>query len=348
MTHAASQFVGRRMSRCRNRVVLILVNPCTTRLSWSLLVATALSVVAACTLNSAGLVSADPGRMAVVAPNAGAAGDTGAGGAVGMADAGEDTPGSAGALGGSGGAGAVPGSGAAGDGLAGGGDGGPAGSGGTGGAAGGGEAGSDAPPDASGAAGASAAPPDAQPISPLGCADGTREGFKSLDKYANIAACAGAWQVPGFVAAETLTPQCDRRAGNDGTAPTGLGCSVADLCAEGWHVCESALEVSMNAGSCVDAALSGAPPAFYATRQHGSMMTCDRMNQTGTSNIFGCGDLGSVAVSACAPLKRMLRDVDCRANPPWMCLEGPIGQSANELANVTKPGAARGGVLCCR
>jgi hypothetical protein len=104
----------------------------------------------------------------------------------------------------------------------------------------------------------------------------------------------------------------------------------------------------MNAESCADATPPGAPPAFYATRQRGSMMTCDRTNQTGTSNIFGCGNIGSAAMSACAPLMRMLRDTDCRANPPWTCVEGPIGQSVNELANATKPGPARGGVLCCR
>jgi len=54
------------------------------------------------------------------------------------------------------------------------------------------------------------------------------------------------------------------------------------------------------------------------------------------------------AVAACAPFTRMLRDADCRDNPPWTCVDGAIGYSVSELADVTKPGAGRGGVLCCR
>jgi len=260
-------------------------------------VAAALATVSACTLNSTGLGFTNPGREVLGGPNADAGGYSGGGGTW-IADehmlssAGSAGGGSAGA-GGAGG-GDVAGSGAAGDGLAG--------TGGVAGSLGGGQAGSDGQPDASGTAGESPDQPDAQPSSSLGCADGTREGFNSVAKYPNIAACAGAWQVPGFVAPETLTPQCDRHAGNDGNAPDGIGCSVADLCADGWHVCDSASEVSMNTESCSDATPPGAPPAFYATRQRGSMMTCDRTNQTGTSNIFGCGNIGSTAMSACAPL----------------------------------------------
>jgi hypothetical protein len=280
-------------------------------------------------------------------------------GVVGGAPAGDDSAGAAGSAGGSGGDG-LAGSGAGGDGLAGsgaGGDGlagsdaggdGLAGSGGAAGSAGSGQAGSNDQPDASGAAGTAPPPPDAGPVSPMGCADGTREGFKSLDRYPNIAACAGAWQVAGLVAPETLAPQCDRHAGNDGTAIAGGGCSVADLCAEGWHVCESAREVSTNALSCADAAMLGAPPAFYVTRQRGPMMTCDRLNLTGTNDLFGCGNFGSAAPAACAPFARMLRDADCRDNPPWMCTNGPLGYSVSELTDVTKSGPSRGGVLCCR
>ena len=306
-------------------------------------VAAALATVSACTLNSTGLGFTNPGREVLGGPNADAGGYSGGGGTW-IADehmlgsAGSAGGGSAGASGAGGGD--VAGSGAAGDGLAG--------TGGVAGSLGGGQAGSDGQPDASGTAGESPDQPDAQPSSSLGCADGTREGFNSVAKYPNIAACAGAWQVPGFVAPETLTPQCDRHAGNDGNAPDGIGCSVADLCADGWHVCDSASEVSMNTESCSDATPPGAPPAFYATRQRGSMMTCDRTNQTGTSNIFGCGNIGSTAMSACAPLIDMLSDTDCRGNRPWTCVEGPIGQNLNELANATKPGPARGGVLCCR
>ena len=44
----------------------------------------------------------------------------------------------------------------------------------------------------------------------------------------------------------------------------------------------------------------------------------------------------------------MLRDADCKANAPWMCMEGQINYNVNELGDVTKPGSDHGGVLCCR
>jgi hypothetical protein len=181
----------------------------------------------------------------------------------------------------------------------------------------------------------------------VGCADGTREGFTSLEKYPDIAACAGGWSVAGLVAPETLAPQCGRAAGNSGANPNGSACSVADLCAGGWHVCESAHEVSSKASDCKDAFPGGAQ-AFYATRQRGPMMTCDPANLMGTNNVYGCGNFGSNAMSACAPFTHMLRDADCKANAPWSCVNGPIDYSTTELVDVTKPGPAKGGVLCCR
>src|SRR5262252_1849902 len=70
------------------------------------------------------------------------------------------------------------------------------------------------------------------PGAATGCADGTREG---LATYSSIAACAGAWTVPGVIG--DAPPACARQAGNDGSNAAGTGCNVADLCATGWHVC---------------------------------------------------------------------------------------------------------------
>jgi hypothetical protein len=78
------------------------------------------------------------------------------------------------------------------------------------------------------------------------------------------------------------------------------------------------------------------------------MTACDPANETGTNNVYGCGNFGSNAMAACAPFMRMLRDADCKANPPWMCVDGPINYNVSELLDVTKPGADHGGVLCCR
>ncbi len=348
-----------------------------------LAVAAVVSTVAACTLNTAGLGSADS-RVSVMLPDAGGAagvggnagggnvagagGDAGANivGAAGMGAAGSGVAGmgaaGAGVAGmgaaGSGAAGSgVAGMGAAGSGVAGigaAGSGvagmGAAGSGGGAAGATGGQAGASDVPD--GGAGANGTP-DAHPISSAGCADGTREGFSSVDDYPDIAACAGGWQIPGFAlgltGTGTTSPACQRHGGNDGVRPDGLGCSVADLCAEGWHVCESAHEFSTKATDCRDAL----PPAggalvFYGTRQRGPDKTCDLLNQTGTNNVYGCGNFGSPAMAACAPFTRMIRDADCKANPPWMCVDGPIDYNVSELLDVTKPGSAHGGVLCCR
>ena len=70
---------------------------------------------------------------------------------------------------------------------------------------------------------------DARTVSVIGCADGTREGYTDLQLHPAIAACSGAWSIPGLVAANTLTPQCARQAGNDGALPAGVGCSESVL-----------------------------------------------------------------------------------------------------------------------
>jgi hypothetical protein len=315
----------------------------------SLLLVTVLATVAACKLDSSGLA---PGQMMVVVPDAGAAGSgviSGAAGATSLAGAGGGAV--AGGSGGSstgGGTGTAGNPGSAGDGGGGMAGSGTAGGGGDTGTSGAGQAGADGTPDAGGEAGSTVPPPDAHPISIAGCADGTREGLIQLAKFPDVAACSGGWTVPGFLAPETLTPQCGRAAGNDGDRPDGDGCSVADLCAEGWHVCESAHEFAAKATNCDLAFPGGAVKMFFATRQRGPMTTCDPTNEMGTNNVYGCGNFGSTAMTACAPFMHMLRDYDCKANPPWMCMDGPINYNVNELGDMTKPGSDHGGVLCCR
>jgi hypothetical protein len=172
-----------------------------------------------------------------------------------------------------------------------------------------------------------------------------------MARFPDVAACSGAWTVPGLVSPESLKPQCGRAAGNDGAKPDGEGCSVADLCAEGWHVCESAQEFAAKAMNCDEAFPGGAVKMFFASRQRGTgptVITCDPTNEMGTNNVYGCGNFGSNAVAACAPFMHMLRDADCKNTPPWTCVNGPIGYSTTELDDVTKPGPEHGGVLCCR
>lgn len=173
-----------------------------------------------------------------------------------------------------------------------------------------------------------------------GCADGEREGFLDQAAHPDVAACAGGFAEPGLFA--SVSPACARAAGDDGSAPDGAGCNVADLCAVGWHVCVGAAEVGARApGGCGDAV--GAPDAqvFFITRQSGpGGATCG----AGANDLFGCGSLGVAAADpSCAPLDRFSNDL-CAALPaPWSC--GADG--AAEADQVAKPGVDAGGVLCC-
>jgi hypothetical protein len=274
------------------------------------------------------------GAAGGAASNVAAAGGSGAG-VAGVGGGGGDSVGGAGgqSFGGAGGDG-VSGSGGGGDGA------------GAGGAA--GQSDDDAGTPDAGAGGSTIASDAGPPAWVVGCADGTREGLQSLARYPDVAACSGAWSIAGMIAPETLTPQCNREAGNDGTNLTGDGCSAADLCADGWHVCESAQEFAARATNCDDAFPGGAVKMFFASRQRASGLACDPTNEMGTNNVYGCGNFGSNANADCAPFMRMLRDNDCQRNPPWMCVNGPINQSTTELADVTKSGPDHGGVLCCR
>jgi hypothetical protein len=343
----------------------------------SLLAASFVAWVAACSFNEHGLGSTSGAQAtgAAGAPlgttgSAGAggmiAGPTGGGGATSLGG----TSGAGNATGGAAGGGGAPATGAAGDnsgtagdnsGTAGAGSGaagdssgtaGASSKGGAGGATAGagggstiaGDAGAGATGGMSGAGGSTASDP--------GCSDGTREGFLDATTYPTIAACAGAWDTPGLDSTDALTPQCNRRAGNDGDIPDGRGCSAADLCESGWHVCATAhgVAVATNGAGCTDAvAPANGKPVFYVTRQRATGLTCDTgPNPTGTNNLYGCGNIGSTAdKNSCSPLNRMMRDSDCLLNSPWMCSDGPNGTSQDEYDVVTKGGSSRGGVLCC-
>jgi hypothetical protein len=182
----------------------------------------------------------------------------------------------------------------------------------------------------------------------VGCADGTREGFLDQTKYPLIAACAGGWDTPGLLSNASHVPQCGLQAGNDGANPSGQRCSAADLCAAGWHVCESASEVLMRGTSCEDAVPPGvAGMLFFVTRQRGDGQQCPDTNDTGTNNLYGCGNFGSAPDSSCSPLTRMLHDSDCLAHPPWACSEPHVTGSQKEYLLVTKGSDATGGVICC-
>ncbi|MGB0592201.1 MAG: thrombospondin type 3 repeat-containing protein [Myxococcota bacterium] len=170
-----------------------------------------------------------------------------------------------------------------------------------------------------------------------GCADGSREGFTNSAAHPEVAACSGGWSVPGLLS--TMTPTCDRNAGDDSSNPNGAGCSVADLCAPGWHVCASAGDFAQHSPTGCNG-LAAAPGLFFASRQSGpGSKDCG----AGANDLFGCGTLGEAPNGSCSPFTAFSQDLCSVLGSPWSC--GANGyQEAN---NVTKSSSAKGGVLCC-
>ncbi|MEM9461631.1 MAG: hypothetical protein AAGF11_46140 [Myxococcota bacterium] len=175
------------------------------------------------------------------------------------------------------------------------------------------------------------------PLPDVGCADGEREALLDDAMYPDIAACAGGWSFPGVV---TNTPMCDRMGGDDGPVPSGEGCAIDDLCAPGWHLCQSAMEVS-DAGVADCAALEW-DGSFFATRQSGSGK--DTCGPVGTNDVFGCGDIGLTAITGCAPLNRSTGNGCVELEEPWGC----NAELNSEAEFLLKESPDLGGALCCR
>ena len=186
--------------------------------------------------------------------------------------------------------------------------------------------------------------PDAMP-GEVGCSDGSREALRNRSMYPGIAACQGAWDRPGVVNA-TDGAHCNREAGNDGLIPDGSSCNVADLCANGWHVCTDLADVANHMGGAGCGELSTTANAIYVTRQRGAALTGQCVLGTqAANNVYGCGSVGAVPAGGegCAPLNRELRINFGQCPLPWNC----GSDDANEGQNLIKaPGP--GGALCCK
>jgi hypothetical protein len=202
-------------------------------------------------------------------------------------------------------------------------------------------------PDGGPATGSDARELDAAP-DPIGCSDGTAEALLATT---GLAACAGAWTVPGVVV-ET-EPTCGRAAGNDGRNAAGEGCSVADLCAPGWHVCRDAGEVAHHGGDTACDRLGppspdGSDAFIYLTRQRGTgdLPSCDPdASSDSADDAWGCGTLG-LDTAECKPLVRHLAigadGGGC--GEPFDCGSEP--RSEGLYVSKREPSFG-GGVLCC-
>ena len=196
----------------------------------------------------------------------------------------------------------------------------------------------------------------------------SEEGFADTLLFTNIAGCNGAWDTPGIF---DMPATCNRQAGNDGLNAAGTGCTVSDLCSEGWRVCHGKDDVlARNPGGCAGVMNGAVSPVFFTTQMSSTGAFQCSTGVNATNDLFGCGDLGCDFTSdptvqqLCAPLvmsshdlcKGLRNDLNCgnwcnhlgkypNLNNAWSC-----GNSGTEEAqNVTKTLAdQQGGVLCCR
>jgi hypothetical protein len=182
----------------------------------------------------------------------------------------------------------------------------------------------------------------------VGCSDGTREGFRDLDNWPNIAGCAGAFARPGVVGAPDLLPACELQAGDTSANPSGMGCNAADLCARHWHVCRDGADVARHSptGDCESCVAAGEPRFFLVASGASAMGICSP-DAREANDLHGCGGLGQPESDGCAPLARRMGFADCLATQGvWSC--GNDFDSLQEAAVVTKTQPSAGGALCCK
>jgi hypothetical protein len=198
----------------------------------------------------------------------------------------------------------------------------------------------------------------AGPPASVGCADGTREGFTDPAAWRAIAGCAGAWTVPGLHSPWARAPQCARTAGNHGSNPMGNGCSIADLCAAGWHVCEGGDDVRGSSPTECESAAPAGFAVFFVSRAGASQygLCSARSGVEGaadpaydeafTNDLHGCGSFGPSEVPLCQPFDRRMSFVDCLGTGGiWAC--GAADDHLAEANLVFKTGLGLGGALCC-
>ena len=213
------------------------------------------------------------------------------------------------------------------------------------------------------------------PLSPAkaGCADGSREGFADTKLFAAIAACGGAWDQAGIF---NMPVKCNREAGNDGKNAPGIGCTVSDLCAQGWHVCYGKDDVVYRNGDGCLGVLNGVGttngklnPVFFTSQMSSTGAFECKSGADASNDLFGCGNLGcdftgnATVKALCAPLsmsshdqcKGLRNDLGCGdwcnhlgkypgLPNSWNC----GSDTTKEALNVKKTNAdQQGGVLCC-
>lgn len=189
--------------------------------------------------------------------------------------------------------------------------------------------------------------PEPPGVSGPGCSDGTREGFRDASLWPRIAGCAGGFSSPGVLGPPK--PLCNLGAGDGSTNPAGVGCSAADLCATGWHVCRNGADVAASSATGCDGCVSPGEGRFFVAAMGASALGLCVPDATATNDLHGCGGMGEPESPTCAPLTRRMGAGDCLTTQGvWSC--GGLDQAdrGEEAALVTKTGPTMGGVLCCK
>ena len=179
-----------------------------------------------------------------------------------------------------------------------------------------------------------------------GCSDGTREGFRDVTNWPDIAGCAGGWQVPGLLDLVARSSHCGRVAGNDSSNPTGDDCSAADLCAANWHACVDGPDVARRSPTGCESVGSPGDQAFFAVMTGASPQGVCYPDPSAKNDLHGCGSIGQPESDWCPPLTRRMGFADCLPTGVWQC--GTVDDSLSEAEVVIKTGPPLGGVLCCR
>lgn len=188
----------------------------------------------------------------------------------------------------------------------------------------------------------------------VGCADGSREGFRDLATWPSIAGCAGGWLKQGLASSEAPPTPCGNVAGNSSLAPDGIlcdsdggcvECGVADLCAPSWRPCLDGKEVLDRArAGCENILPPGERGFFLAMTGASADGVCAQREH---NDLHGCGNLGTPENGHCPPFTRRMGFADCeRTEGVWRC--GTSAQYLDEVGVVTKPKPDLGGVLCCK
>ena len=186
------------------------------------------------------------------------------------------------------------------------------------------------------------------PPAVVGCADGTREGFRDFTVWQDIAGCSGGFSIAGVVGSAGQVPACARQAGDTSANPAGADCSAADLCAAGWHLCQDGSDVAAHSpsGGC-EGCVPGDEPRFFLVASGASPMGICSNDPGARNDLHGCGSRGEPESPDCWPLTRRMGFADCLATDGiWVC--GSADESLAEAAVVNKTGPTLGGVLCCR